>query len=122
MYLVPPKLTYEDIYRSHERPSYEDLVYEHVQLRDEHLRALGGDGSGGGPSLSSHHRRGGAGGGPGRGEGRGSGGRGGGGGDSGVDIDEDQSWLEWILDGDEGWVAVVTIVTGILKVVLQVLG
>lgn len=124
VYLVPPKVTYEDIYRSHESPSYEDLVYEHVQLRDEHLRGIGGEGrgqgshygGGGRQSSSSNQRRSG---GQGRGDGRGgSGGSGSGGGD----IDEDQSWFDWVVEGDEGWVAVITIVTGILKVILQVLG
>ena len=67
-------------------------------------------------SSSSNQRRSG---GQGRGDGRGgSGGSGSGGGD----IDEDQSWFDWVVEGDEGWVAVITIVTGILKVILQVLG
>jgi len=119
VYLVPPKITYEDIYRSHESPAYEDLVYEHVQLRDEHLRGIGADTGGGGggggrqrhSASSSHQRRGGG--------ARRSDGRDGVGGD---ENEGEQGWLDWILDGDEGWVAIITIVTGILKVVLQVLG
>ena len=115
VYLVPPKTTYEDIYRSNESPSYEDLVYEHVQLRDEHLRDIGEDGGSRLRPSSSQQRRGGG------GQGRGDG-RGGGGGVSSDGEDGEQGWVEWFLDGDEGWVAVITIITGILKVLLQILG
>jgi len=118
-YVVPPHVTYEDVYRSHESPSYERLAYEHVQLRDEHLTGARRDSDYGSSSSSSSSyssssssSR----------SGRNDGGGGGSGSSSSTTVGDEQGWLEWFLDGDEGWVAVVTIVTGILKVILQILG
>jgi len=100
-YMVPPKISYEDVYRANEKPSYEQLVEDHVQLRDHR-----GDADYTHARKSSHAKR----------------GRGGMTKSDDRDFDEEVGWLDWFLDGDEGWVAFVTIVTGVLKLVLQILG
>jgi len=94
-YVVPSKFkTYEDIFEATQTVSYESLAEQHVVLKDtqDYLSPVKSD-----KTTSSSKA----------GE---------------ESLDSDDGWLEWVLEGEDGWALVITILAGVFKFILQVLG